>query len=208
MKIIFAIFFVLVLISCGSNNEETLAYDQLSPNAKQKNYVDSAAVKVEGKPTESVFIPIVDSLFDAKTWQKWDTVLFIDRFGALSSEKWITKTDKDSTVLIHLEYADSNRTKNAFYNWLDCFGPTCTTCQFGGNMKVKQRNALILVGEKGLYYFDSPSLLDEAAIRSIIEPKEKKQNWLYVVAIPKKGKTSWKRIVKGEEKPIIIDENR
>lgn len=208
MKITFSIFFVLMLISCGSNNEETLAYDQLSPNAKRKTYVDSSAVKVEGKPSESVFIPIVDSLFDAKTWQKWDTSLFIDRFGALSSEKWITKTDKDSTVLIHLEYADSNRTKNAFFNWLDCFGPKCTAYPIGGQLKVKQRNALILVGEKGLYYFDSPIMMDEMAIRGIIEPKEKKQNWLYVVAIPKKGKTTWKRIEKGEEKPIITDENR
>jgi hypothetical protein len=65
-----------------------------------------------------------------------------------------------------------------------------------------------LVGAKQLIVIEGNKAIDEKKIRAVFEKDPKKENWLYLVAIPKSGKTTWRRIDKGEEKPIIrTDEN-
>src|SRR3989338_4079116 len=106
------------------------------------------------------------------------------------------------------KYNDSLRTKNAFFNWIDCFGPKCKSYTVGANIRIPKRAALWLVGSKELVIIEGNKAIDEKLIREILSKDPKKENWLYLVNIPKSGKTTWKRIDKGEEKPIVkTDEN-
>jgi hypothetical protein len=207
----YSVLFFLVLTACSGGKEEVVSLDQISPSSeknKNRKEQNSAPLEVNERPTKSVLLPLIDGLSKDAFWKKWDTLLFPDRFGAANSEKWLVKTSEDSLTVIYYEFKDSLRTKNAFFNWIDCFGPSRKAFKIGGNVKVPSRNVLIYVGEKNLTVIESTNLLDEAIIRTLLCEKQEKQNWLYLVNAPRKGKTAWKRIEKGIEKPIVrVDEN-
>lgn len=210
------VFFLVVLIgvgACSHPKEETVDLEDLTPvsqrykeganDEKQENVIVN-----DQRPEQSPFLTVIDTLLTDSRWMKWDTLLFPDRFGPLSAEKWQVLGGNDSLILLNYTFKDSLRTKNAFFNWIDCFGPKCKSYVVGGNLRIRNRNGLILVGEKQLFYFESAKALDEKKIRKQLQNDPKKENWIYLIRIPKSGKTSWKRIDKGEEQPIIrVDEN-
>jgi hypothetical protein len=144
-----------------------------------------------------VFLQLSDSLFPDATWKALDTLLFPDRFGANKSEKWILTTKNDSLTFMQFQFSDSLRTKNAFFNWLDCFGTNCTSYKVGGNVKIKNRNALFLVGEKALVLVESAKKIDEKGIVGAFDKDTLKQNWMYLVTMPRTGKTNWKKVKNG-----------
>lgn len=207
------VFSVLSLVvSCTDTADETVNFDELAPTSdKYKNgpKTDSTEVEVRNeKPSASTFLTLGDSLFPDASWKNWDTLLFLDRFGSLSAEKWILKHQKDSIVFLSYSFKDSLRVKNAFFNWLDCFGSSCKSYKVGQNAKYNKRNTLVYVAPQQVVLIESSSKLKEESIRSILQEEKKKQFWIYIIDAPKNGKTIWKRIEKGEEKPINkVDEN-
>ncbi len=192
--------------ACTSNLNDTVSFDQISPE-KAKHQVNSDSIIqqsfVNERPKESVFIEFADSLLPNAIWQKWDTLLFADRFGAISNEKWIVKNEIDSVIFLKFQFKDSLRTRNTFFNWLDCFGSNCKSYTVGGNLKIPKRNAIILMDSKSIIYFESNRKNTEVSLRNQLEKEKLKQQWTFAIEIPKKGKTTWKRIDKGIEKPII-----
>lgn len=202
---------LIVLTSCGEKSEKTVAYDDLAPGSekyKNAHEADSSKIAVKDeRPEESPFLVIVDTLMPESQWVKWDTLLFADRFGPLFSEKWQTTGERDSLVLLRYTFKDSLRTRNAFFNWIDCFGATRKSYTVGDNIRIRGRAALWLVGEKEMVFIESGRTVDEKLVRTLLnkDPKKdpKKENWMYLITIPKSGKTIWKRITKGEEQPII-----
>ena len=198
--------FLTVIQACNSKNDDTISFDQVSPEkARHQVNVDSEGKKPETnqRPKASVFMSFADSLIPNANWQKWDTLLFPDRFGAVYTEKWIVKNDQDSLILLQFEFKDSLRTKNAFFNWLDCFGANCKSYTVGANMRIPRRNAIVLMDEQSILYVESNKKYTELSLRNQLETNLKKQQWIFAIEIPKKGKTSWKRIDKGIEKPIL-----
>jgi hypothetical protein len=203
---------VLILVACTDQPAETVGYDELAPGSgKYKDKQSSPKVDssvVNERPENSLFLAIVDTMMLESRWVKWDTLLFPDRFGPNAQEKWMTIGTKDSLVLLRYQFKDSLRTKNAFFNWIDCFGPKCKSYTVGANIRIPKRTALWLVGSKELVIIEGNKLIDEKVVREILNKDPKKENWLYLVNIPKTGKTTWKRIDKGVEKPIVkTDEN-
>jgi hypothetical protein len=201
----FSVLVLLVLASCGSKEADTVDFDELSPNSKPRKHSELSVDSVSNeKPKESVYLSLIDSLRPEDTWQKWDTILFPDRFGASKTEKWIVKGDNDSLVLLYFKFRDSLLTKNAFYNWIDCFGPKCKSYTVGGNIKIKGKYSYFFVGDSYIYYLEASKAIKPEIIRSHTYGKGKpeKENWLYMVEAKPMGKTVWKRIVKGEEREI------
>lgn len=202
---------LLLLAACGGESEKTVAYDELAPGSdKYKNGEQKEAQSIDStdeRPKESPFLAIVDTLMETAHWEQWDTLLFADRFGPLFTEKWQTTGDRDSLVLLRYTFRDSLRTRNAFFNWIDCFGPAKKSYVVGDNIRIRGRAALWLVAEKEMIFIESGKAVNEQLIRELLnkDPKKdpKKENWMYLISIPKSGKTTWRRITKGEEQPII-----
>lgn len=202
--------FVWLVAACGGESEKTVAYDELAPGSdkyKHAQHSDSTKGKeADDRPKESPFLAIVDTLLPESNWVKWDTLLFADRFGPDFSEKWQTTNERDSLVLLRYTFRDSLRTRNAFFNWIDCFGPARKSYVVGDNIRIRGRAALWLVAEKEMIFIESGKPVNEQLVRELLnkDPKKdpKKENWMYLISIPRSGKTTWKRIVKGEEQPI------
>ncbi|MBP5983088.1 MAG: hypothetical protein KA734_05155 [Fluviicola sp.] len=190
---------VFVLFACQSESEETVTLADISPSSSKNTAVkkDTLASDLDQKPIKSVFLQLSDSLFPDAKWKALDSLLFPDRFGAKKSEKWILTTTNDSLTFMQFQFSDSLRTKNAFFNWLDCFGANCTSYKVGGNVKIKNRNAMFLVGEKALVLVESSKKIDEKGIVVSLERDSTKQNWSYLVTMPRKGKSNWKKVKNG-----------
>jgi len=194
------------VITACSDSTESVAFDDLAPDDavdKPKMELADSAEKNNAKPKESVFLTLGDSLFQVKEWRTWDTLLFADRFGPEKSEKWMAVNDQDSLVFLYYRFKDSLRVKNAFYNWLDCYGERCRSYKVGDNWHFSNRNSLTLVGPNELIIVESGKTISVEKIRKIWQKDLKKENWLYLIEAKKGKKTVWKRIEKGEERAIV-----
>lgn len=207
MKVVGILCSLVVLVSCSSNDTETVKYSDISSNGKERvEKVDSTDLVKNERPEASAFLRFADTINKDAIWQLWDSTLFLDRFGAKTMEKWIVKNSEvDSLVLLHYAFKDSLLTKNAFFNWLDCFGPNCNSYTVGGNLRVKGKYNYIFVNDQNIYSFESKKSLSPELIRSCILAKKAKKendNWLFAVVTKPTGKASWKKVVKGKEQEI------
>ncbi len=195
------------LFSCSSKEENVANFDDLAPvstNNGTKNVVSDSLTNE--KPTTHFALNLLDSLDKKAQWMKLDSLLYLDRFGAKNTDKFIIKTLKDSISLLQFSFSDSTRTKNAFYNWLDCFGTSCASVRVGGKLKIPKRNTWIFVLSKQIVVLESNLHLKEQFVRTLIEKKKEKEEYLYLIDAPISGKTIWKRIKKGEES-IVKESN-
>lgn len=205
MKIL-TVFGVLMLslffVSCSNtSSEEVIALDEIGGNTDKYAQVDSVSQQLEvksEKPTSSFFLSTFDSLYSKAEWHAVDSMLFPDRFGPSKMEKWNLRTSEDSIVALYYNYKDSLKTRNAFFNWLDCYGPNCISYQVGSEFKKQKRSALFLVNETQLIYLEGQKVLPTTKIVALLNPKKKDQNWMYIVEIPARSKSKWSAMKAGE----------
>lgn len=192
---------VLSFVSCTDSKKETLTLDEISHTTDKFKDVDKPQEipKIQDeKPQSAYFLTAFDSLYKDASWFKLDSLLFPDRFGPSKLEKWYLLNQKDSLVALHYAFKDSLRTKNAFFNWIDCYGPKCISYRVGSQFKKQSRNSLFLVGVNDLVYMESKLAIPADQVIELLNEKKKDQNWLYVVEIPARSKTRWSVMKEGE----------
>ena len=199
---ILPVFFALCLfVSCSDDKPDTLSLGDISDTSDKYDRIDDQTKQVEikdEKPKKGYFLAAFDSIYKDVSWFKMDSLLFPDRFGPSNMEKWYLLSSKDSIVALHYEFKDSLRTKNAFFNWIDCYGPKCTSYQVGSQFKKQSRNSLFLIGANQLVYMESQLPIKAEELIGILNEKKKDQNWIYVLEIPGKKITRWTTVKEGE----------
>lgn len=198
-------FLITLVISCSDNEKGTLSLDDISHTSDKFDNIDDKdeipEIKDE-KPKKGYFLTAFDSIYKDASWFMLDSLLFPDRFGPSKMEKWYLLSQNDSIVALHYEFKDSLRTKNAFFNWLDCYGPKCTSYQVGAQFKKQSRNSLFLVGENQLVYMEAKSPIALDKLIGILDKEKEDQNWMYILEIPGKKKTRWSLMKAGELKEL------
>lgn len=206
-----ASFLITLVISCSDNEKGTLSLDDISHTSDKFDNVDDTEeipeIKDE-KPKKGYFLTAFDSIYKDASWFMLDSLLFPDRFGPSKMEKWYLLNQKDSIVALHYEFKDSLRTKNAFFNWLDCYGPKCTSYEVGAQFKKQSRNSLFLVGENQLVYMEAKSPIALDKLIGILNKEKEDQNWMYILEIPGKKKTRWSSMKEGELKELTRSINK
>jgi hypothetical protein len=202
---IFTLFFTLftltLLVSCSDDKPDTLSLEDISDTSDKYDHIDDKTKQVEikdEKPKSGYFLAAFDSIYKEVSWFKMDSLLFPDRFGPSKMEKWYLLSSKDSIVALHYEFKDSLRTKNAFFNWIDCYGPKCASYQVGSQFKKQSRNSLFLIGANQLIYMESQLPIKTEELITLLNEKKKDQNWIYILEIPGKKKTRWSTMKEGE----------
>jgi hypothetical protein len=215
MRSLFASFWIIASIlsflSCTDTPKKTVGLEDISHTSDKFNDIDNEKEVLninDEKPKTAYFLSAFDSLYKKASWYKLDSLLFPDRFGPSKMEKWYLLNEKDSIVALHYEFKDSLRTKNAFFNWIDCYGSNCASYQVGSQFKKQTRNSVFLVGATNLVYIESKFPISSEKLVKIFNEKEKDQNWIYLVEIPGKKKTRWSVINKGELKELKGQQDR
>lgn len=198
-------FTLIFVVSCTDTKKNTISLDDISHTSDKFDHIDDSK-KIDEikdqKPEKGYFLVAFDSIYKDASWFKLDSLLFPDRFGPSKMEKWVLLTQKDSIVALHYEFKDSLRTKNAFFNWLDCYGPKCTSYQVGSQFKKQSRNSLFLIGENQLVYLEAKSPIELDKLIGILDEEKEDRNWMYVVEIPGSRKTRWSKMKEGELKEL------
>ncbi len=147
MKKLFFIGMLLVLFSCKEEKKEVLDINDVIPKAERsydeiedeaQGIFDSIQLKTNEFASANI---LVDSLRFVTKKQ------FPDRFGTVSSEKYRLFNADSSILFQKWTYADSSKTMNAFFNWIDCFGKNCDSYKIGEETKIGVTPKLIAVND-------------------------------------------------------------
>lgn len=184
----------LFFVSCSEKPAETIDLSDLVKGVGEEDSTDTVAVEISY--ADSLSMPLrmlMDSLevpFDGLL--PMDTILYLDQFVHASNESWKTLIGN----LHYLSYKDSLQTKNAFFNWLDCFGSKCNPLALWEERKMGKQDECIVVFEKEILYLQGTTFFQGIQLPSDpflqrLEELKPKDKILYVLQIPANKKTRW-----------------
>lgn len=202
MKAVYSFLFLLVLLfSCTNKSEEVISFDDLKQSDTKEDFkTDTTHVKSTGVELEANFIleKGIDSLYGSGEWKNWDTALYVQRFGPKASMTYRFISEKDSLQVFQMDFSDSLKTMNAFYNWLDCFGVNCNSYSIGGKIKQQGRNQLILVNTAQILLVEGAKNYKVDKLINSLQQDKKKQNWNYVLVLNSGKNAEWLTVRSGE----------
>jgi len=138
-----------LLLACGSEKQEAelISFEELAGETgfQSKDTVSVGNTRYDQAPLFRTFVQNQVTLFDTSEQLKPHP---LDRFGFSYAAKlnFTLKTvenapaeSKSSASVYYYTFSDTVKTKNAFYNWLDCFGKECEALQL--NKKLDKLSA-------------------------------------------------------------------
>jgi hypothetical protein len=89
-------------------------------------------------------------------------------------------------------------TKNAFYNWIDCFGERCKAIKMYERANLQKENFVLFMSDTAIVYISSSKKLKYADWQTYFEKTNKIEDWKLIMHQGLRGKTNWGRIEKGK----------
>ena len=182
---------IVILAACGREEEEVIDLSDIIPKS-ERNYDDT--LKTEKKDTLSALFDLdlsADFGLNFSGIKPLDETLFMDRFGALSSVKLELLKDEGTVLYRSWSFKDSLRTRNAFYNWLDCFGPKCRSFKYLQHGKFQKEAMLVFLNDTSIIYLSSDKNLKMDQWQQYFEKRSSIDLWDIVVNQRANGKAEW-----------------
>lgn len=197
----------LLWSSCSDNTEyEILSSEDILPQA-QGNYDYSEDTLLEAEmdknPTQELLLKAIPEItFDENNELKERKILFMpDRLGYSNKEETFFMKDNIPFHFIEWTFADSLKTRNAFYNWLDCFGEKCKSIRISDEINGSPEAFLIWVSNESIYYLRSNQNLNKNYWESIFF-KNDDIKWNLKMQQAKRGRILWVLPMPEIEKPV------
>lgn len=194
-------------MACKDPKEEVISLDEIIP--KSERYDDSDSTKNDANQIDSIQFAL--NTFNSKGMEfeglSYITErIFPERFGPKTVEKYtLTKAD-ESTNFYRLVFSDSVKTKNAFFNWIDCFGEGCNPHFVGEERNFQKNSFMISLNDTCLFFIESTAKMDTKLWFDFLEKQEYKPDWKYVIEQGTRGKAKWFRFE--EEKKVKLESTR
>jgi hypothetical protein len=169
---------------------------------KNKKILDINKINkpVENKQKEEIKTVIIDTMqpiFDLYNQKFVDLNLtkiiadteaqFIARFPHKKMKSLFLKSPTANIKHLEIHYADSLDMKNAFFNYLDCFGEDCRNISINEKVNFKKDFFMLINTEKSIHIIESNKnqdpnnwiyLINSKSIKTlIIQNKNKVANW-------------------------------
>lgn len=200
-------FFVLFLgiVSCQQEKEDSVIdmRDVIPQSTKQ----DSEKMVNTLPDTLGSYIDtsILSNLkLNVSSIRKIDLDVTPQRLSPRSSCMYKMGYKSDSLIYLHWSYKDSVFTKNAFYNWLDCFGKNCKSVRLGESLMMQREGFLLFVSDTSITYLSSQQPLKKEDWIAYFEEFSKRKNWRMVVEQKNNAKAKWYQVNESEFKPILL----
>lgn len=186
-----------IFVNCSDSSDkksEVVNLDEFLPKSeKDYNYEDDTIVQTEEHIPDSIELLIQSRMKDAefqKNEELSNTKHFPDRLDY--AERFYHEVIIDSTLndVIVWEFEDSIHTVNAFYNWLDCFGPKCNSLRIGEKKWVYDGAFQLFVDDLKLIFISSKDNISFEEWSNVFQPTEKK-TWNFRLYQPLKRQTKW-----------------
>jgi hypothetical protein len=161
-SILLCLTFLILVTRCHSGDKETIR--NFDPTKKIK----SAVEEKNGQQADSLLFweqryrsDSVKINFDSL--QASFTRHFLDRFNAKHFIKNKLFQSGDSLLHFRWTFGDTTATKNAFYNWLDCYGTACRSIKLYEPFKMEKQATLIFLNQYSISYIRGKQNLSKEA---------------------------------------------
>jgi hypothetical protein len=197
-------FLPLLLVSCGQEQQKNpIEFGVLVKSSEKykegrKESISARKMALYSDSLSGNYLILLDSLkVDRQVIKRIDVPVLPDRFRAESSAKFSWRTSLDSINFFHWHFVDSIRTRAAFYNWLDCFGPHCKVIRIGEEVNFQKRSTLLFVNERELILIDASRKIEQEKWVQILEELWSCSNWNYMISQIGNKKAKWFSVEKG-----------
>lgn len=208
MKNNYLFFFSIVLLiaaACGGNQkDEVIDMKDITPHSN-RNYDTTETEKVETidynfdrRVADSIGLQVME--IDSVT-----EPFFVDRFSPRSQTKLYLQMKEGQLLYCQWSFKDSVKTKNAFYNWIDCFGEKCKSIHFGQNVNFQKDNFRLFMNDTSITYISSALRLSTKDWQAYLKSVSGAEEWKLIIEQSTRGKAKWMRFVEDkleELKPV------
>jgi hypothetical protein len=193
------------MLSCGeSKNDDVIDMGDVTPHAKERikdslseilpdtlrGYLDTALLSELKLTVNGICQVEID--------------LLPQRLSPKSSFGYKMGFKKDSLTYIHWSYKDSVYTKNALYNWLDCFGTKCKSVRLGEAVSMQRKGMLLFMSDTSITYISSNQPLKKEDWLPYFESYANRKDWRLVIEQKNSGKATWFAVKELEFSPIQL----
>ncbi|MES2799939.1 MAG: hypothetical protein V4638_07975 [Bacteroidota bacterium] len=196
---------VLFFTSCKGEKDKVIDLNSVIPSSEKYN--DDVKIDTLSKVDDTL-----SSLFDrslvtelnlSESTLQWIESSFLpERFASKSIVKLALKSEVDSISFLMWTYKDSLKTMNAFYNWLDCFGPKCKALKYRESINFQREAMLLFVSDTAIVYISTRQKLKPESWQKYLELRYGIKEWDNVVAQSRGGKAVWSTFEKKKFLPI------
>ncbi len=128
--------------------------------------------------------------------------LFPDRFSPKKIKKLTLHLKENPITYCHWTFKDSIHTKNALYNWIDCYGSNCKSIKYAQKINFQKDNFILLESDTSLTYISSPSKLIADDWLNYFELQTEIKDWKLMIYQGTRAKATWYSVIEGKKEPL------
>ena len=150
---------IIFIQACSSNNNqkrEKIENNKIN-NEKPKEILKEDTLKAifEFYNQDSVNLEITKiNLNPEKT--------FIQRFPYKNATNLLVESKKNLVTHLEINYSDSNAMKNAFFNYLDCYGKDCKSIELFQKVKFSKTFFMLITTTNSIHIIESDNNLNSS----------------------------------------------
>ncbi len=116
---------------------------------------------------------------------------FIERFPNKKIFNFILESKNSTVKHLQIDYLDSNSMKNAFFNFLDCYGKDCKSIELFQKVKFSKTFFMLLASTKSIHIIESEFNQNPKKWINLLRYSNKKDPIKFIILQQKQQKAKW-----------------
>lgn len=176
-RIVSSLLLLMSLFACTTeeSHEKVYSMDDIIEGSNQKVILKDTIIPEA--PIDETFLKIATKLAVTKEdIRQLDTLLFVDRYENESNYKYHVSMKNKMFFVAHWNFNSKSAAKNAFVNWLQCYGKSCNTLNLNDSVSVSNEKMAMLLTQKDLFYLSNVKLDEyQLFVKELIADKKLKE---------------------------------
>ena len=116
---------------------------------------------------------------------------FIQRFPYKNATNLLLESKKNLVKHLQINYADSNAMKNAFFNYLDCYGKDCKSIELFQKVKFSKTFFMLISTTKSIHIIESENNLNSSDWINCVRFSKIADPIKFIIIQKKQQKAKW-----------------
>ncbi len=116
---------------------------------------------------------------------------FIERFPNKKALNFILDSENSLVKHLQIDYLDSNAMKNAFFNFLDCYGKDCRSIELFQKVKFSKTFFMLLASTKSIHIIESEFNQNPKKWINLLRFSNNKDPIKFIIVQQKQQKAKW-----------------
>ena len=179
---------LLFLNSCSSSTNEKKGRAMIKKNKNQK------PKEIQKEDTIKAFFDFYNQDSINLEITKINVNLektFIQRFPNKKSTNLVLESKNNIVKHLQINYADSNAMKNAFFNYLDCYGKDCKSIELFQKVKFSKTFFMLISTTKSIHIIESENNLNSSDWINCVRFSKIADPIKFIIIQKKQQKAKW-----------------